>query len=70
MLTNLNKIYARLYLDYASVFYTPHHLQIIDFENLQSNFTMWLNYLKNVNYGGKKNIVSHDSLKLRTLCVI
>ena len=40
VLTNLYKIYARFYLDYTSVFYSPHYLQIIDIENKQRNFTM------------------------------
>ena len=70
VLTNSHKIYARLYLANASVFFSPHYLQIIDIENIQRNFTVWLNYLKNVNYVGRQNIISHDSLELHRLCMI
>ena len=46
VLTNLFKIYTRSYLEYASVIYFPHYLQMIDIiENVQKNFTKRLNGL-------------------------
>ena len=40
VLTNLYKIYAKPYLDYASIIYSPHYLQIINItKNVQRNFT-------------------------------
>ena len=49
VLKNLNKIDARLYLDYASVIYSLNYLQMIDIiENVQRNFTERLKGLANV----------------------
>ena len=45
------KIYTRPYLDYASVFYSPHCLYLIDtVENVQRHFTKRLHNLCNLSY--------------------
>ena len=68
MLINLYKIYARPYLDYASVIYSPHYLQMIDIiENVQRKFTKRLKGLTNVCYVDRLNMVSLESLELRRL---
>ena len=52
VLINLYKTYARPYLDYNSVIYSPHYLYLIDaLEHVQRHFTVRLHGLNNLSYG-------------------
>ena len=68
VLINLYKTYARPYLDYNSVIYSPHHLELIDtLERVQRHFTKKLHGLNNLSYGDRLNIVGLESVELRRI---
>ena len=69
VIVNLNETYARSYLDYNSVIYSPHHLELIDtliIERVQRHFTNKLHGLNNLSYGDRLNIVGL-SVELRRI---
>ena len=67
-LVKLYKIYARPYLDYASVVYSPHCLHfIVTVESVQRHFTKRLHNLYNLSYVNRLQVITLESLKLRRL---
>ena len=68
ILVNLYKTYARPYLDYNSVIYSPHYLELIDaLENVQRHFTKRLHGLDKFSYVDRLNIVGLESVELRRM---
>ena len=62
------KIYARHYLDYASVVYSPHCLYLIDtVESVQHHFTKRLHNLCNLSYVNRQQVTALESFELRRL---
>ena len=62
------KIYARPYLDYASVVYSPRCLYLIDtVESVQLHFIKRLYNLSNLSYVNRLEVTALESLKLRRL---
>ena len=62
-LVKLYKIHARLYLDYASVVYSPHCIFLIDtVENVQRHFTTRLHNLCNLSYVNCLQVTALESL--------
>ena len=67
-LVKLYRIYARSYLDYVSVVYSPHCLYLIDtVESVQRHFTKRLHNLCNVSYVNRLQVTALESLELRRL---
>ena len=67
-LVKLFKTYARPYLDYNSVIYAPHHIQLIKaLEQVQRHFTKRLHGLSNLCYKERLNIVGLETLELRRM---
>ena len=67
-LVQLYKIYARPYLDYASVVYSSHCLYLIDtVESVQRHFTKRLHNLRNLSYVNRLQVTALDLLELRRL---
>ena len=65
MLVKLYKIYARPYLDYACVVYSPHCLYLIDtVESVQRHFTKRLHNLCNLSYVNRLQVTVLESLEL------
>jgi hypothetical protein len=68
ILLKLYKTYARPYLDYASVVYSPHFLYLIDaVEGVQRQFTKRMHKLNNLSYVNRLQIVDLESLELRRI---
>ena len=62
------KTYARPYLDYASIIYSPHHLQLIDaVERVQRNFTKRLYGLRPFSYVERLRALDLESFELRRI---
>ena len=67
-LVKLYKIYARLYLDYACVVYSPHCLYLIDtVESIQRHFTKRFHNLCNLSYVNRLQVIALESLELPKL---
>jgi hypothetical protein len=67
-LVNLFKCYARPYLEYASVIFSPHYLyQINLIEKVQRNFTKRLNGLRDVSYSNRLRECKLEPLELRRI---
>ena len=67
-LVKLYKIYARAYLDYASVVYSPYCLYLIyTVESVQSHFTRRLHNLCNLYYINRLQVTALESIELRRL---
>ena len=68
LLIQLYKTYARPYLDYASIIYSPHRLQLIDaIERVQRNFTKRLYGLRQFSYVERQRALDLESLELRRI---
>ena len=56
------------YLDYNSVIYSAHHLELIDtLERVQRHFIKRLHGLNNLSYGDRLNIFGLESVELRRI---
>ena len=67
-LTDLDKCYVRLILEYVSVVWSPHHVYLIDLiENIQRNFTKRLPGLYYVNYCDRLYFCNLEPLEVRRL---
>ena len=67
-LVKLYKTYARPFLDYASVVYSPHCLYLIDtVASVQRHFSERLHNFCNLSYVNLLEVTALESLKLRRL---
>ena len=68
LLIQLFKTYARPYLDYASIIYSTHHLQLMDaIERVQRNFTKRLYGLRQFSYVERLRALDLESLEVRRI---
>jgi hypothetical protein len=68
ILIRLYKVYARPYLEYATVIYSPHTLYLIDsIENVQKNFSKRLHGMSLFSYKERMHLLSLESLELRRI---